>query len=948
MHTLNERVNASSYLSNILKKLSESEDSLTSQKTGAISAYIDNVNKAETYLTDAIAKIQTFDVDSFYQAVIEDNGDYYNASTLMLREHKREFAFVWSLAQMAKAINFQRLGQLQTDFAQATISLSMKLVLRMSEFKKYYGSDVLVNDILPGFFVLGLGKLGGMDLNFSSDVDLVAFYDKKRLPIDNKHGQQYAVSQILAAMTKLLDSRVNNEFVWRVDWRLRPDASVHYLTQSTHYAENFYHFHAQPWHRLALIKARIVAGDEKTGKNFLNDLESFLWRKNIDYRELDEIAQLKKKINLEHPKLKAERRHRKDEVLSEIKGFNVKLGSGGIREIEFIVNALQLLWGGKKPLLQETNTLQNLKHLAAENLLDSDTVEQLNQAYIDLRQLENCLQMLGNQQIHIVPSSIIELKNLCLLANESWDVIEQRTCEHRHVVSKAFNVFFASATSQSQEQFDKRNELVEVLEDKGANEETLTIIDYWFNGFGFYGVGQSQTQILKPLAVMLVERIAQSEVEVNLAIATIHNYFSKLPLGGQYLRMLQAQPHLLNKLITPLLLSPAMTVLLEQSPHIIDQFVEQLPEYNPELGVNLEADKAFVLSVNDYEERLERLRRITNENLYAIYLAYLELKISHQQLEQGLSDLAEQMLVFTTDVVKEKMKLSEVPIGIIGLGKLGIQAMGPKSDIDVVYLFNTKEEQQLANQFVSRLSTALHLQMREGRVYEMDDRLRPYGKSGSPTISISSFESYQNNWAKNWEHLALVSGRFITGNPNVKSAFEDIRKQVLSRPRQLDWFYADCADMLRMIREQRIKDVSNTFASKLISGGLMEVEYIINCLFIRHGAQNLQLFDMTYSEGLKEIERIIQTPIVDALLFLRKLQVNVRLLGHGKELLEGLPIWVKEHLIQEFELDDFSDLGDHILRYTADVLGLIETFFDSDVDKVSDWQLAPVKWLDVK
>lgn len=934
MPTLQERINISSYLSTCLKKSPELE------------RFITDSSKALDFLEQCISTIELFDIEEVINQKDNDE-DLEREFNTVLRKSKRDFAFVWSLAQMTGSIDFQRLGHLQSTFAQCTIDLALKFALRLSQFTKYFDVDDLSESHhLPGIFVLGLGKLGGMDLNFSSDVDLVAFFDKQALPVDTQHGQQYVVSQILAAMTKLLDARVDGEFVWRVDWRLRPDASVHYLTQSTNYAENFYHFHAQPWHRLALIKARVVAGDMTVGNAFLNDIESFLWRKNIDYREIDEIAQLKKKINLEHPKLKIERRHKKDEVLSHIKGFNVKLGAGGIREIEFIVNALQLLWGGKKPPLQETNTLNNLAHLADESLLESSLVEQLTEAYIDLRQLENCLQIHGNQQLHIVPNSVMEIENICLLLNETWENLEQRICHHRHVVAKAFKEFFASVGSESTEQLEKRDALEEALEERYMNDESAKIISYWFNGFGFYGVGNSQTQILKPLAVTLIDRILKSEVEVNLAIETIHNYFSKLPLGGQYLRMLQAQTHLLDKLIDPLLLSPAMTVLLVQSPHIIDQFVELEPEYNP--AKEIELDKDFVLSVTSYEERLERLRRITNETLYAIYLAYLERQITHRQLESGLSELAHKMLKFTAQVVQEKMQLDEIPIAIIGLGKLGISAMGPKSDIDVVYLFNKKEEQQIANQFVSRLSTALHLQMREGRVYEMDDRLRPYGKSGSPTISISSFDSYQNNWAKTWEHLALVSGRFIIGNAAIEGAFNTIRQQVLSRARQLPWLYADCADMLRMIREQRIQDDANTFASKLISGGLMEVEYIINCLFLRYGGTHPELFTMSYDEALKALEEIHETPIADALYFLRKLQVNVRLLGHGKEQLDSLPSWVKQHLMREFGLEKFDQLAEQIQRYTTHVNNLIDDFFDTPKGTIESWSLAPVKWLGVK
>jgi len=221
-----------------------------------------------------------------------------------------------------------------------------------------------VNGTVTGLFVFGMGKLGGYDLNFSSDVDLVAYYDPELLPVPELLGRSYICQRILLKLTKVLGQGGRSNFIWRVDWRLRPNASANTLAMSTEAAIEYYFYQASPWHRVALMKARVVAGDMQSGAEFMNQLRPFIWRQNLDYRALDELAEIKQRINLEHPALRTQRQWR-EPINDDVNGFNVKLGSGGIREIEFIANALQLIWGGRFIQLREPNTIDALAALAA-------------------------------------------------------------------------------------------------------------------------------------------------------------------------------------------------------------------------------------------------------------------------------------------------------------------------------------------------------------------------------------------------------------------------------------------------------------------------------------------------------------------------------------------------------------------------------------------------------
>ena len=252
-------------------------------------------------------------------------------------------------------------------------------------------------------FLLGLGKLGGLDLNFSSDVDLIAFYDPDALPVPATKGQAYIASDVCKRATQILHPRNSPNFVWRVDWRLRPESSGTGLAISTAKAETFYFFRSLPWHRLALMKARVVAGDKSAGARFLERLEPFIWRRNLDFTTLDELAALKTRINNEHPGLQYERAA-PEPITPSASGFNLKLGRGGIREIEFIVNAQQLIHGGKRPRLRVTNTRTALTALADINMLSPDEAKSLRDDYRFFRELENTIQMTENEQTHLVPN----------------------------------------------------------------------------------------------------------------------------------------------------------------------------------------------------------------------------------------------------------------------------------------------------------------------------------------------------------------------------------------------------------------------------------------------------------------------------------------------------------------------------------------------------------------
>jgi len=670
---------------------------------------------------------------------------------------------------------------------------------------------------IPGLFILGLGKLGGLDLNFSSDVDLVAFYDPETLPVPKHVGQSYVVNKVLKTMGQILKPRNNTDFVWRVDWRLRPESSASQLAMSIDMAQDFYFFRALPWHRLALMKARVIAGDIQIGQSFLETIIPFIWRQNLDFRALDELAHLKSRINLEHPALR-QQRAAPETITQNAEGFNVKLATGGIREIEFIANAQQLVWGGKQYKLRTTNTLQALSELTELDHMDSEICEHLKDCYIAFRKLENAIQMLGNEQTHIVPTSETAQQSiLSLLGLKNWALLSENIEKMRRFVNKEFQrVFEISETeTHTSNSFETKLKTLSAL--------SKDIAHSWLNGFKDIIPNSKNSKKFQSLGLRLLERIFNSSAESDIAIDRINQFLSALSRSEQYLHLLTRNRDLLNALIPPLIHSPHMTLLLEQSPHIIDVFL------TPQMDMNTD----FIFQSSDYETRLERLRRFVNENLFMAYTEFMSDGGAAIELQKKLTTLADKTIEAALQIVSNDLELGDLPMCVLGLGKMGTSRMAPLSDLDLIFIFHDKTNGELAQKIVRRLRTVLTAKLSEGIAYELDMRLRPSGRSGPPAVMLQSFREHHETRAHNWEHIALAHSRIVAGDRVLGDKVMTIRNNILKRPRDKDQFLSDARMMWQRISEQRITETPpNIFNSKLRQGGLMQAEYTEACLQI--------------------------------------------------------------------------------------------------------------------
>ena len=909
--SLSEKISASAYLSKLQARTEIDVDLSAQQLIAALADCCEQITACELDMSDQ--QVQEFLVNS-----------------------KFRFVLLWSVCALQNHLDQAELGQWQTRFAECTIHLALRHSCRLVANKHAALKVAFLpsSGVPQGLFVFGMGKLGGRDLNFSSDVDLVAFFDPKVLPVPDTLGKSYICHQVLQSLTGLLGQGGGADFIWRVDWRLRPNSSANTLAMSTEAAHQYYYYQASPWHRLALMKARVVAGDHATGEAFLESLTPFLWRQNLDYRSIDELAEIKQRINLEHPALRMERRWR-ESISDQVAGFNLKLGSGGIREIEFVANALQLIWGGKQHELRNPNTLQALAALGQSQHLDDSVVEKLSNAYQVLRKLENAVQMIGNQHTHLLPVEPTEQEKFLILAGfNSWDELVQTLNTHRRAISSEFEGLFA-------EQQD--SEAVVPVWPEDLSQVAKEIVREWERGFQSYGVSVQTRHRLLPLAKALADYLHKTEAHSETVIR-LHQYFRSLPVGEQYFRLLAESPSLLDSMVLPLLHSPPMSSLLKQSPHIIDCFMQQPWRYPAQ-----DFDSDYVLQAEHYEQQLERLRRFVNEHLYQLYLQFIQGELAPLELQIALSDLAEHTLNLSLLLVNKKMQLSESPVAILGLGKMGLRRMSPTSDLDLVFIYDAdKTPLELASRYVSRLQTAISTPMREGIVYELDTRLRPSGRAGAPTVSVGSFAAHQLQRAHTWEHIALAPGRMVAGPSTLCDQVHDVKMKVLSGRRDPQQFIADAIKMWARIAEHRvINHPPEIMHSKLRPGGLMQSEYLAACKVIKHKSQqsNYQ-FDLLLESALVD-DDIAHLP--EIIQFWRVQQLWERLLGLSEQPVTEMRGRYLELLLAQSGVENTAQLFDKKASFASDVQASMQRLFEGlrDTDfNPEQWLESAVQWRD--
>jgi len=721
--------------------------------------------------------------------------------------------------------------------------------------------------------VIAMGKLGGQELNFSSDIDLIYVFPERgqtqggQKVIDN---EQF-FTRLAQAMNKSLTEYTEEGFVYRVDMRLRPFGSTGPLVASFNAMENYYALHGRAWERYALVKARIMTGDIELGEQLMSILCPFVYRKYVDFTALDALRDLKRQIA--------------EKVRKEGMQDNIKLGRGGIREIEFIVQVFQLIHGGKIPSLQGRSLLPMLHEVTRQGFLDAQVAQLLEKAYRFLRQVENHLQMRHDQQVHSLPQAQAERESLAASVGLSLEAFEQRLDQERAFVQAQFESVFA----------------VEVSEIEQVEPEIMDEIEAVLTPFYQQPKVQNLTQVaqqrLDKLLPMVLQKIRLQTQEIAQQVDLLKQVlkvFESILRRSVYFVLLIENPVLIDGLLKVCSMSPWMVDMLVKYPMLLESLTDMSGQKNPMTAEDyvLEAHQIQQEYAQDEEGFMNALRQWRHIQVFNIALADITGFLPVMKVSDYLTWIAEAVLQavlkqaylfmeqkYGLPAGVQQYDLASLPFVVVGYGKLGGYEVGYGSDLDVIFLFDEQAKSQrsqgpkpleaglyflrMAQKLISMMTTL----MPTGMLYEMDVRLRPNGNSGLLVVDFMAYQSYLKNKAWLWELQALVRARAVVGGEGAKSQFETIRKTCLAEARDADWVKKEVLDMRQKMKRSLDDSNEQYFNLKQGVGGIVDIEFMVQYFVLAYAKDYPNLLNYTDNiQILTEIGEVNLLPDKDTVL----------------------------------------------------------------------------------
>ena len=792
-----------------------------------------------------------------------------------LRLAKQEAALLIALADIGGIWDVPKVTGALAEFADHVMSCSLSWLLREAVAA---GKFRIENPDNPqqhcGLVVLAMGKHGACELNYSSDVDLIVFFDPETTAIPEGVNAAQLFIQITRRIARLLQERTADGYVLRVDLRLRPDPGSTSVAISLPAAENYYETLGQNWERAALIKARPVAGELDLGANFLKGLAPFIWRKYFDYAAIADIHAMKRQIH-------SVRGHAEVAVA----GHDVKLGRGGIREVEFFVQTQQLIFGGRRPQLRGSRTLDMLQELHRDGWVTADAVEDLTQSYLYLRKIEHRLQMIADEQTQRLPADIDALNAFAKFCGyPNLKKFEAEMSAQLRRVEKHYARLFEHAPGLDAQKgslvftgVTDDPETIETLRQLGFQDPSAAAetIRGWH--FGRRSAVQSARarEVLTELVPALLESFSGSG-DPDAALLAFDAALTRMPAAIELMTILKSNAKVRDLFSDVLGGAPRLANVIAQRPHVLDAAIDpsfvrgKIDEATYEIRTaNLAA------SARSTEEFLDGVRDIAQEEMFLIGLRALSQIIDPVDAGRGFSALATAIVRASLDWVAKSFAAEHgvAPGGrciVVALGKLGSREMTASSDLDLILIYDFDEESPESNgarplhgttyytRLTQRLVSALTVATRRGRLYEVDMRLRPSGGKGPVATQLRSFRDYQQSEAETWEHMAITRAHVIAGDPSLAAEVMQIVKASLASHADDKKLRASIVEMRNLIAQE--KGDNNIWDLKLVAGGLLDVEFLAQYLTLRWSAQHPEMFaadtasTITMAEKLKLID----------------------------------------------------------------------------------------------
>jgi glutamate-ammonia-ligase adenylyltransferase len=739
--------------------------------------------------------------------------------------------------------------------------------------------------------VLGMGKLGAHELNFSSDIDLIfAFPDDEPGWKHRRQSPEEFYMRLGQQLIQVLDRQTEHGFVFRVDMRLRPYGDSGPLVANFDALADYYQLQGREWERYAMIKARPIAGPAPAAGQLMKLLHPFVYRRYLDFGAFDSLRSLKEQIVRE-----VERKGMRD---------NIKLGPGGIREIEFIVQAFQLVRGGRQPVLQQRGVLDVLDALAVLGYLPAHVSLQLAEAYVFLRRTENRLQAYDDEQVHTLPEDDIgRLRLAFAMGFPGWESFEAVLHKHRQLVHEHFEQVFAEPRTRVADSYQDQGvgfeDIWKGISDAGAAIGVLVAAGYqeaddtlqWLDGFRSGPVtrflGEQGRQRLDALMPLLLNAAA-AEDNPDRVLRRMGELLEAIAGRTTYLTLLVENPMALSQLARLCAASSWVASQLIQHPILLDELLDPRALYDP-------LDKAGLLSVleirlagiapDDLEQQMDRLRQFKQAAVLHVAAADIVTGLPVERVADHLTYIAEVVLESALQLAWNHLlprygkpgylkhgKLRDAHFAIAAYGKLGGWELGYGSDLDIVFLHDSSgNEQHTAgpqvldnSEFFTRLSQRvihiLNTYTSAGILYEVDMRLRPNGASGLLVSSLEAFAEYQRRSAWTWENQALVRARVVAGDGDIKRRFERIRSGVLARPRDAAELAREVVEMRQRMRQELDKSKVGRVDLKQCPGGIVDIEFMVQWVTLLRSGEHAEL--LGYTDNLRLLDVISRAGLI--------------------------------------------------------------------------------------
>lgn len=861
-----------------------------------------------------------------------------------LRLYKSRAALSIALADISDEWSLTEVTQALSDIAEHATEAALSLLLKNAHDR---GEIQLPHPGIPtkdcGIIVLGMGKLGAYELNYSSDIDLIVFFEKNRLGYKGRQSEQHFLSKLVQELVNLMHERTADGYVFRTDLRLRPDPASTPLAISVDAAMAYYESVGQNWERAAMIKARPIAGDMVAGEKLLKQLVPYVWRKNLDFATIQDILSIKRQIS------------HKTGTNIHIPKHNIKLGHGGIREIEFFVQLHQLIWGGRQPELRTRGTLDTLKTLVQLKHIPEETAVFLSDAYGYLRTLEHRLQMVCDQQTHSMPE---REEDIAAIASFMGSEVSAFQSQLQQILVKVHAIFITSFNSEGLAA-DEGNLVFTGTNHDPATLETIKRMGFnnaeaisetvmgWHHGSRRCTRTKRSRQILTELVPTILEALSNTANPDN-AFLKFDAFLTDLPAGVQLFSLFSSNPHLLTLIASIMGSAPALSDILSRRPELLESvllgdFYQALPSHET-LAQQLDD---MLKQADFFDAAMETLRHFKHEKHFQAGVQLLQNLATHEQVSAYLSELAALLIdrafkLTRAEFIKQYGQIDGAEFCMVALGKLGSRELTFSSDIDLIFIYNVPDFEALSdgqnahspsvyfNRFAQRLLNALTTTGKNGQLYEVDTRLRPSGKQGLLAVSLKAFSHYFTELAWTFEYMALVKARVVAGDANIAKTMTAQINAILTRPRDVAHIKQDAAEMRLKIEQEFAPD--NHWDVKHSAGGLMDIDFIAQTIALTHAYAHPDLLKLKSSDILqaahnhKLIDEATYHCLYAANRFLTRLQHILRLTSEETEILEQPPAGLAELLAHFMGFQQYQELREHLCTIELEVRKTYSTF----------------------